>query len=157
VSKEKWYDSDDPDRVGRALTGRGILLIILAVVVIGGISIGIWAFKVQTSGVKGAGDVKRTNNSAPNRIKAQAEFESLYAGIVAADKKIDIHAAALKANPKDFVLQTNYTAALTFCTTLVADYDAAARKTTFADWRAEDLPSRIDVSDPATDCKGSAK
>ena len=155
MARTKWYEQDNPNP-DRVAGWFGIRLVIIIVAVLA-ISAGIWGLTVLVSGPKGQGDVHKQNQSAQNRIKAQAEFEGLYAGIIAADKKIDIHAAALKASPKDFVLQTNYTAAQSVCTTLVADYDAAARKTTFADWRAEDLPSRIDVSDPATDCKESTK
>lgn len=153
--REKWYDSDNPDRVGRALTFRGVLLILLLVAVVAGISISIWAFQVGTSEIKGAGDVKRTNNSAPNRIAAQEKFEKLYADVKAADQRIDTFAQAKQENPDDYTARVNYTGAVSFCGQVVADYNAEARKITSADWRSMDLPEQIDSSDPATDCKPS--
>lgn len=149
----KWYESDNPDRIGMSI-GLRILLIVAVIAAIG---IGVWVFKVQTSDVKGAGDVQRTKNAAPNRIGAQERFESLYAGIKAADQRIDIMAAALAKAPTDVVAQTNYTGSQTFCTQLVADYNAEARKITAADWRSPDLPQQIDPSDPSTDCKETSK
>lgn len=151
----KWYEQDNPnpDRAAGWFLVRGLVLI----VVIAAISGAIWFAKVQLSPIKGAGDVKAKNYSAENQIAAQKKFEGLYAGIKAADQRIDIMAAALDAAPGDFVARTNYTGALTFCGQLVADYNSAARETISAGWRAVDLPEQIDPTNPETDCKGTAK
>lgn len=145
------------DKMGAAIGGRGLLVIVILVVFFGLLGGGIWFAKVQTSGVKGAGDVKRTNNSAPNRIAAQKEFEALYAGVIAADKRIDQAAAALKRSPNDYTAQVRYDGSLSFCVGLVADYNAKARGTTSMDWRSADLPPQILDLDPTTDCKESAR
>lgn len=148
----KWYDSDNPTTVVRGASWRSAVWIALAVVFILAISGGIWALKVGTSGVKGAGDAQRTKNSGSNRIAKQEMFESLYADVKASDQRIDVFAVALKADPKDVVARTNYTGAVSYCISTRAQYDAEARKYSSADWRSTDLPQQIDQLDPATDC-----
>jgi len=148
-----WYESDNPDRIGMSLGVRVLLVILIA----GVLSAVGWGVKVAVSDIKGQGDAVRTKNSATNRIAAQERFESLYAELVAADKRIDVLAAALAANPKSAVAQTNYTGAQTYCLSVVAAYDAEARKYTARDFRAIDLPAQIDTLDPATDCQESSQ
>lgn len=148
----KWYDSDNPTTVVRGASWRSAIWIALAVVFILAVSAGIWALKVGTSDVKGQGDAARTKNSGTNRIAAQERFEELYAGVKAADQRLDSLAAAKKADPKDFVAATTYTGAVNYCIDLRAQYDADARKYTAEQFRAVDLPAQIDQLDPAFDC-----
>jgi hypothetical protein len=145
----KWYESDNPDRVGFSI-GLRILAIVAVIAVLG---IGVWVFKVATSDTRGAGDATRTKNSGTNRIAAQERFEELYAGVKAADQKVGVMRQALTGAPTDVVAQTNYTGAVNYCIDLRAQYDAEARKYTAEDWRSIDLPQQIDQLDPATDCK----
>lgn len=149
----KWYESDNPTTVARGVSWRAAIWIALAVVFILALSAGIWALKVGTSDVKGQGDAQRTKNSGTNRIAAQERFEELYAGIKAADERIDVMAKAKKANPKDVVAATNYTGAVNYCIQIRADYNAEARKYTAEQFRSIDLPAQIDSTDPAFDCK----
>lgn len=148
----KWYDSDNPTTVVRGASWRSAIWITVAVLFILGVSAGIWALKVGTSDVKGQGDAARTKNSGTNRIAAQERFEELYAGIKAADQRLDSLAAAKKADPKDFVAATTYTGAVNYCIDLRAQYDADARKYTAEQFRAVDLPAQIDQLDPAFNC-----
>lgn len=149
----KWYDSHNPTTVVRGASWRSAIWIALAVVFILALSAGIWALKVATSDVKGQGDAARTKNSGTNRIAAQERFEELYAGIKAADERIDVMAAAKKAAPMDVVAATNYTGAVNYCIQIRADYNAEARKYTAEQFRSIDLPAQIDATDPAFDCK----
>lgn len=125
-------------------------------VLIAAIAIGFWAFRVATSDVKGSGDAEIRKNSATNRIAAQERFEQLHAEIIASDQRIDVLADAVKADPS-YTNQTNLTGATTFCLSVVADYNAEARKFTAQEFRAADLPAQIDAIDPATDCKGTLR
>lgn len=68
MKREPWYESTDPGRVVRGGSWRVALWIVGVVVSVGLISAGIWALKVATSDIKGAGDQTRIVNSANNRI-----------------------------------------------------------------------------------------
>lgn len=154
----KWYDSDNPSTVVRGGTWRLMVLILVFLLFFGLIGIGLWAFGVFTSDVKGRGDAVKTKNSAVNRIAAQENFHNLYQDVVAADRRIDVIAATLAKNPDSQVWQTNYTGAVTYCIDAVAAYDAEVKKYTKREYLDISLPQdRIDDQDPATDCKESAK
>lgn len=153
MSHTRWYEDDNPDRVARAVGGRTAAWIIAAVVffaLLGAIG---WGVKVATSDVKGQGDAVREKNSAPNRIAAQERFESLYAEIKASDQRLDALAADKKAAPTDRAASIRYTGAVAYCLSVVNDYNAEARKYRSQDFRSVDLPSEIDQTDPAFDCK----
>ena len=153
MTKQPWYESDNPDRVVRGAVARlGVwtVIVLLAAALLGA---GAWAFRVATSDVKGRGDAVVQKNRADNRIAAQQRFEERYADIKAADRRIDVAKAALTADPKDPTLRTNYTGAVQYCISQVGEYNADARKYTAEAFRSADLPSQIDDLDPATDCK----
>jgi len=154
-NRTPWYEDDNPDRVARAAGGRAALWIIVAVLFSLILGAGLWFARVGTSDIKGQGDVTIQKNSAPNRIAAQERFESMWADVKATDRKIDLFAAAAKAAPNDRTAETNLLGAQSYCLSVVSDYNAAARKILAADFRAVDLPSEIDLTDPATDCKPS--
>lgn len=78
-----WYESDNPSTVVRGGSWRLALWIIFVVLFIGLISVGIWAFGVGTSDVKGRGDAYQTKNSGTNRIRAQEEYVQTYNDILA--------------------------------------------------------------------------
>lgn len=149
----QWYESDNPTRVARGASWRIGVWIVAAVLFFAVIGIAIWGFKVGTSDVKGQGDAVRQKNSGTNRIAAQERFESLYAEIKAADRRLDPLAAAVKADPTSHVAQTNLAGAVSYCIGVVADYNAEARKYTSEDFRAVDLPEQIDDLNPETDCQ----
>jgi len=151
-----WYESDNPGTVARGAAWRigvGVLALLALCAVIG---IGAWGFGVATSDVKGQGDAVRQKNDATNRIAAQERFEDLYQEIVQADRRITVMADAAERDPSA-VNQTNLTGAINYCLDVVGDYNAEARKYTAAEFRAADLPARIDDLDPSTDCQGAIR
>jgi len=155
--KEPWYESNNPDRVSRALAGRGVIwvtAIAIFVMLLGGL---VWGIRVATSDIKGQGDAITRKNSGTNRIAAQERFEDMYQDVLAADRRIDVLADAVKANPKSNVAQINLTGAVTYCIEVAADYDAEARKYTAEDFRSVDLPEQIDALDPTTDCQETTR
>lgn len=154
----RWYESDNPGTVVRGGTWRVMVLILVFLIFFGLIGIGLWAFGVFTSDVKGRGDAVKTKNSAVNRIAAQERFHDLYQDVVAADRRIDVMADALKRNPDSEVNQANLTGSIAYCIDAVAAYDAETQKYTKRDYLDYSLPQdRIDDTDPATDCKETAK
>lgn len=137
--------------VARHSAWRLAVWIVAGVLFFGAIGVGVWYFGVATSGVKGAGDATKQQNSAANRLQAQAKYSSLYEGILAADKNIDTLDAAAKADPT-VVNKTNLTGAQNVCQQDVAAYNAMAVNSLTAQWRPVELPARVG-DDPMTDCK----
>lgn len=127
----------------------GVAVVLLIVV----ISAGLWGLGVFSSDVKGRGDAARTKNSGTNRIAAQERFESMYADVLASDQRLDILYQARQAAPESVVASTNYTGAVTYCISVRNSYNAEARKYTAEQFRASDLPEKLDPADPKTDCK----
>ncbi len=154
--KTPWHDSDNPGTVMRGATWRGWIWAITAVVMVGLISGGIWAFKVATSDVKGAGDATIQINSGENRIQSQELFEDMYAKILEYDKSLDVAAAAVKRSPSNYT-QTNYDGLLMTCNAAVEQYNAETRKVGSTKWRSPDLPYEIDTTAPETDCKETTR
>jgi hypothetical protein len=128
--------------------------IVVAVLFFGAIGVGVWYFKVATSDAKGAGDATRQQNSAANRLQAQAKYAQLYEGILTADRNIDTLDAAAKADATQ-VNKTNLIGAQNVCSQSVADYNAMAANSLTAQWRPAGLPVRVG-DDPSTDCKPTA-
>lgn len=148
---------DRPVRSTIASIGVG-WLIALMVVVLGVLTAGgLWLASVLVSDVKGQGDAEKIKNSAPNRIKAQEKFEDLYAEIQAADVNIGLADQRAADAPEDSKLATELAGLRQYCNGLVGQYNAAARKFTSAQFRAIDLPARIDGADRLTDCEADPR
>ncbi len=146
-------DVKDANYMGRkaglsGLAWLGIVFVVLALLVGA-----VWYFKVATSGVKGAGDQTRITNDGRNRVNAQEWFAAQFEQIVSTDRRIDQAAADLAKRPDGDFEKTNYTGLVNSCMRMVGDYNAEANKVSRAQWRDPNLPSRIDNSDPQTDCK----
>jgi len=122
-----------------------------AIVLIVALSWGIWAFGVWVSDIRGSGEAIKTKNSSTNRIAAQERFEDLYAEVNAAQQRIVTLETAAKADPS-YANSTAATGAITYCQTLVGQYNADARKYTARDFRAIDLPASLDAVET---CKGN--
>lgn len=157
MSREPWYDSGNPTRVARGASWRIGLWILAVVVFTGLISGGIWAFKVATSDIKGAGDQARKVNSADNRIFAQEHFFTLYNNLLAYDQQLDQAAADKAEHPGDPIWATNYSGLVKICIDARNQYNADANKVTQAKWRDPQLPFQINEFDPKTDCKETQK
>jgi hypothetical protein len=146
-NKEPWYDSDNPSRVVRGASWRGgvWLLAVLAVcVVLSGVG---WGISVAVSGPKGAGDVRRQNNSANNRIYAQSHFEDLYGDIKSYAVQIDQAERDKLEHPGDAWFATTFTGLVNTCVSAVNQYNADSGKALFTDWKSADLPERVEVDD----------
>lgn len=161
MPREPWFESNNPDRLARSAGWRLGVWIVVGVVFFGLLGAGIWAVRVATSDVKGAGETTQRVNDATNRINSQEWFHGQYAQILTADRNLDEAAANLKANPvgtgnHDFH-QTNYTGLKNRCVEMVNAYNAEALKVTRAKWLDPALPQRIDETDPKTDCKENTR
>lgn len=150
------YGKDDRREATKWL-GFGVgwwIVILIIVAVIGAI---IWGVTVALSGIKGQGDAVIENNSAENWTEAQARFEQNYAEVIATDIKITNAYQLWQDEPNDTILKQTYTGLMSYCLSVVADYNADARSFLSEDWRAADLPEQIitegQFADPATDCK----
>jgi uncharacterized membrane protein len=150
---EEWYNSENPTKVARGAAWRFGVFILIFMAIFATLSLLFWGFRVVTSDIKGQGNAVIIKNDAVNRIAQQERFEQLYADIKAADLKVGVAYDALQVNPVDKTLQTNYTGTINYCISVVADYDALARKYSAEDFRSADLPEQIVRSDSSTDCK----
>lgn len=133
----------------------GLLWALIIIVIFAVAGIAVWGVRVATAPIKGQGDAAITKYSAENWVRAQAKFEERYQDIQATDQKIQVATDAAKANPNDKTAGQTAAGLKSYCISAVADYNAEARKYLSADFRAADLPSRIDTTDPAFDCKES--
>lgn len=154
-----WEDRLDdfeakPTRTTAKWTVRGWLIVVLVIVLAAVITAVLWGLRVATSDVKGQGDAEIIKNDARNRIRAQEGFEKLFADIQVADRNLTTTARALRAKPTgDLKLETELLGQKHYCAGLVAEYDAKARSFTQQDFRAADLPQKIDARDGTTDCE----
>lgn len=113
----------------------------------------IFGIRVGTAPFRGQGSAHITKYSAENWTKAQAKFEDLYAEIEGADRKIELAQQAVDADPADKTAQQTLTGTQNYCISVVADYNAEARKYLASDFKAADLPDQISTTSQATDCK----
>jgi hypothetical protein len=156
--KGPWYDDPNPDRVARQ-GGVRIGVVFLAFLVFFGI-VGaiVWGVSVAVSDVKGRGDVVRKTNDADNRIFAQENFHQRYQDIKATDRKLDQAAIdAARPGPGQDAAIVRYNGLVSYCQSVVGEYNTDARRVTKGKFRDEDLPAEIDMTDPATDCKEAAR
>lgn len=151
--REPWYDSDNPSRVVRGFSWRAAVWIVVAVLFVGAVSAGIWAFNVATSDVKGKGDATRQVNAADNRLFQQGNFQQLYNDVISYDQRLDQAARDKAAHPNDDYWATNYTGLVNQCISTRNDYNAQAQKIVAAKFRDENLPAQLDPADPRFDCR----
>lgn len=142
----KWHETEDPDKFARGFGLRVIVWFLIILIVFGAIGVGIWAFRVATAPVRGAGDAFVQKQSAPNRIVQQANFEDLYAEYQDTLAKIPAAKAASKAAPKSQIKRTELTGLVNYCVDVAGDYNADSRKYLAADFKAIDLPYELDRS-----------
>jgi len=133
-------------------TWKAIGLVLLVVLI--GAAIWWFSFGAQIVSSKpiGQGEAIIQKNSSENWLKAQTEFEELYAAIETADRNIVIAHQAYE-NEDSVFNERNYTGAQMTCQDLIGQYNAKARDYLAADFKAVDLPDQIDTTMPATDCK----
>lgn len=153
------YGREDRREATRWL-GLSILWWLVILIAITLVSIAIWGITVAVSGVKGQGDAVIEKNSAENWTEAQATFERNYADVIATDIKIDNAYTLWQSDRQDKTLQQTYTGLVSYCLSVVAEYNADARSFLSEEFRAADLPEQINTqgqfADVATDCKENA-
>ena len=157
MSKEPWYDSDNPTRVVRGASWRGAAWFVGIIVFVLLIGAGIWGLRILTAPIKGAGDQEIVVNDGRNRIFAQEHFFELYNNLLAYDQQLDQAAADKAEHPGDQFFATNYSGLVKTCIDARNQYNADANKVTQAKWRDPGLPFQIDEFDAKTDCKESAR
>lgn len=153
-SDREFRELDYDTRHGFWYAAKWVIAIVLLVVVI---TAGLWALGVVSAPWKGKGDAYKTKESGTNRIAAQERFETMYADVIASDQRLDILHLARQAAPDSVIAQSNYTGAVAYCIDVRNSYNAEARKYTAEQFRASDLPAKLDPADPATDCKETTK
>lgn len=134
-------------------TGKSVLLGVLAVIGALALIVGGYLAVVALSQPVGVGNAIIKKNSAENWTRAQAEFEDRYADILATENKLVVACTALRDDPEDKTLRTNFTGLSGYYLTVVGEYNAEARKFLSQDFRAADLPSEITPSRTATECE----
>lgn len=132
-------------------TGGAALTVIACATGVAALIAGSYFAHVALSDPIGRAEAYKTVNQAGNRLAQQAYFEQTYADIKATDRKLTQLAAdkAAKLDGADI----RYSGAVSFCQQLIGDYNAAARKQVASKFRGVNLPSSVDETDPATDCK----
>jgi hypothetical protein len=156
--KTPWHQSDNPDRVGRAVTGRATALIVWFVVVAGLLSAAFFGIRWLVSDVRGQAEADIQINSAANRIAAQQWFPAQLGSIKSTDAKLDGLYALWQANigkADESWHQTNYIGTQNLCLQFIENYNAEAQKVTREKWIDPSMPLTIDKSDPATDCRAT--
>ena len=145
---EKWYDSDDPEKVVRGAAwfgGKWIALIVVICIVAG---IAGWAINTALSGPAGQAGAYRQKQSTQNRLFAQANFEDRYNTIQKDVANIAVARAAVKADgavPTQYD-KTNLTGAIQVCNQDVADYNADSGKYLLRDFKSAGLPKHVELS-----------
>ena len=145
--KDPWYESDNPDRVARGGYLRIVGYVVVTLIIVGLIGGVWWGIQVATSPTKGAGDQARRNNSADNRIYAQAHFQTLYGDIESYGVQLQQAAADKADHPADSFYATTYTGLFNTCVSAVNQYNADTGKALFSDWKSVDLPEHINPAD----------
>lgn len=143
AKEAQWYARETGKNIAPWVIGFFVLAII--------IGLGTWAWNVLASDPKGAGDTIITNNSSENRVRAQAEFTSLYNGVQAADDNIQTLYDAYQRNATQ-VNEMNLIGAQNICTQNVGKYNRLSETTLDKKWIPEGYPTRIG-DDSDTDCQ----
>lgn len=118
-----------------------------AVVAIIAIPLAAWGISLLLASPSGKADAYRAKETGVNRVFSQQLFEKNYADIQATKTKITAAAAARTTSAE---AEVRYQGLISYCASIVGDYNAAARSYSTQDFRAADLPAQIDAS---TECE----
>jgi hypothetical protein len=127
--------------------GIGVAWIVGIVVLSGAIAIGLWAFGVFTSDVKGAGGAIKQRNATVNRVQKQEMFEQLAADYDGYLVKIDQLklVVATTSNEIDKELRTTELLGVQqICVDAAQLFTAESRKYTSRVWKSAGLPASLD-------------
>jgi Tfp pilus assembly protein PilV len=130
----------------KAFAGNVMLWVIVAVVFVGLIGIGLWAFGVVTAPWKGQGGAFKQQQSATNRVQKQEMFEQIAADFDGYLVKIQIAVQAAKdATGIDKELrQTELIGLRQTCVDAAQQFNAESRKYTSRVWKSAGLPANLD-------------
>lgn len=125
-----------------------VMWLVICIVVLLAIASGLWFFGVFSSGVKGAGDVTKHQNSAQNREYWVSKYNNDY-NKLQADKsnittlKQSVTGAAGGTSQDKMNLQ----GAVLVCNQDVADYNGATQDLLGRKWLPDGLPASVNAAD----------
>jgi hypothetical protein len=130
----------------KAFAGNIMLWVIVAVVFVGLIGIGLWAFGVVTAPWAGQGGAFKQQQSVTNRVQSQALFEQIAADFDGYLVKIEIAVQAEKdATGIDKELrQTELLGLRQTCVDAAQQFNAESRKYLARVWKSAGLPASLD-------------
>lgn len=145
------------DAESRRAGVRVVLWVLVAVLVVGAISAGVWGFRVATANVRGQGNVAlKTKGNADYRMAAYDHFYRLCGQIQATEDRIGLAQQQVKLAPnvgRKRQLQANVLALQNVRVELIRQYNAdASEGHTRGQFRASDLPYSINVNQEHTTC-----
>lgn len=142
---DEWGETKAWTRRFMGLTFVVWLILFLLVAVT---SIGLWAFGVFTSDIKGKGDAIKQKNAANNRIFQQAQFRDQNETITGYGTQIKIAKAAVASASSSTkpARETELLGLQQVCVDTVNDYNARAKQYLAQQFRDADLPERHDPS-----------
>jgi hypothetical protein len=121
-----------------------ILMVLLVVAVVG---IGLWAFGVFTSDVRGAGGAIKQRNSTVNRVQKQEMFEQLaadYDGYIIKIKAAVIAVSTTIDEDDKSLRQTELVGLRQVCVDAAQQFNAESKKYTSRVWKSAGLPLALD-------------
>lgn len=130
--------------------GKVVGLILLIVFVVGGISAGVWAFRVATAPIVGAGNQRIEVNDADYRIEAYDRFFNLCSQVAADKQRISSLEQELEVADPDSDRREQIFASMTAIRNGIAEnveqYNVdAAKEGTRGQFRASELPYRLNA------------
>jgi hypothetical protein len=121
-----------------------ILMVLLVSAVIG---IGLWAFGVFTSDIKGAGGAIKQRNSTVNRIQKQEMFEQLaadYEGYIVKIGQLKVVVATTSDKVDKGLRTTELLGLQQICVDGAVQFNAESKKYTSRVWKSAGLPVVLD-------------
>jgi hypothetical protein len=122
---------------------------LLAIILFVGIPLAWWQFRVETSDIKGRGEVTMTVNSSGNRITEYRTFFDLCVAVQNAETTIDNETARLEVEtiPKERShILANISAAQTARARSINEYNANSDKYTSEQFQDSDLPHKLSTA-----------
>ena len=141
---KSFYETESEPRWWFGIFGR----VVLAIVLLGAISIGLYLFGVFSSGVKGRLDQRVKQNEVGNRIFQQQHFEDLKAQYDADLAKIPLY----KKEATDPTSQTNLLGVVSNCVETATTYNQDSQKVLATDsggtqFKTADLPETLSTTE----------
>lgn len=129
------------------MTIAGYLGVLLVVLGVAGIAAFAWWLSVASSGVRGAGNVQKDQNSSSNREHWSATFNAEYQQLLAARDNLATLRVAANGPGATQQDRIDYQGALLNCRQNAAKYNADATSLLGRPWVPDGLPASINASD----------